>query len=241
MLGAQSASAQTEDFYTHNVMAPEVFTAMSPSTLGQLEDLLPCAITDTTCTQAVQEMTNSQSSVNPVVLVTDNGRMYTVRANTNDMMTLERYLPDGIYKTGNRVYLVQDGARIRLKKGRAYRNLRNWAARRDLGRNVLTYGMSNIIADMQTFEENPELCGHNGCTEAPFSAEYFRPWYGRLMTPNEPQDDQMSLYYYTTSNNVVKLRGQMNGGSFYQFAKGHAAEVSQGVLLSLPSAKSLAQ
>lgn len=60
---------------------------------------------------------------NIIARVEDKGQMYTwhyIDNNYYDGFKLFRYLPDGIYKTKKKVYLVQDGVRFRLKKGSAY-------------------------------------------------------------------------------------------------------------------------
>ncbi|MFH1425935.1 MAG: hypothetical protein ABIG66_00675 [Candidatus Kerfeldbacteria bacterium] len=227
-LTAGNAASAMIVLQPHEVRIPDGATGITEQTFADIKASLPCG---------AQPLPACQRPVfagsDNVYLRVANGAMYQYHGmmeGARYTVRLKRYLPDGVYRHKGNVYLVENGRRIKLAKGKAFaRTLR--AARTGAAHGMTTDNMNRMI-DKSTYcygAADFEACNND--------ADAFREQYEGQLVMNA---DTGALYYVPQGGLPVQVEKFMDSGQgWYAFMKSIAGVQPHWLIKALPSGKAL--
>lgn len=239
VIGIIPGATHATDYPSRFIPDNPVGSGVTEERFAEIQDALPCGA------QPLQACRTDILAHDVISRMESYGQMYQLHGQMEgDVYTvrLKRYLPDGIYRHGKKhVYLVQNGKRIKLTKGKAYKRMVA-AARK---------GAATPVTPEQLLLMRGELCVE---VDQSTSVEAFEEWRAcsikRAQTLNA-MSGKLMMNAYTGElwlgvggmEPPVKVRPRLGKKydkvNWYTFAKNIAGNQSESLIKDLPSGKKL--
>lgn len=168
-----------------------------------------------------------------VMRVEQNGELY--RVNEGDgLPVLTRYLPDGFYQAGQKYYWLNNGTKVELKKGKAFKKILTRIQNGDSEITAISNdNFSKMLISCENYSGNPTDSNYMTCLEEYNIGKALKEKLTRKIIIL-PETNGVLYYVYPNNNGVVNLTKRINGVSFYKFIKNNSIAVNKQLMHQIP-------